>query len=101
MNNSPGSSTNAKAHNTNETRTNRRGKRLMTTASFWLEGDKIETLEEHKNDKSSDLLNRKTKFETSQTENLESFPQHYTSSMTPTDIKAENSNLRPADDNKE
>jgi len=67
---------------------------------FSLEGSNMQTPEEHEKDKKFKPASQdKGKVQPSQTENEEAFPQHYTRSMTPDDIKSQkNSNLRVSED---
>ncbi|MGN6619225.1 MAG: hypothetical protein ACTHJ5_18765 [Ilyomonas sp.] len=67
---------------------------------FSLEGSNMQTPEEDKKDKGTNPTSQdKGKVQPSQTENEDAFPQQYTRSMTPEDIKSqENSNLHVKDD---
>jgi hypothetical protein len=66
---------------------------------FSLQGSNMQTAEEDKKDKAVNPSSQdKGKVQPSQTESEEFFPQHYTRSMTPDDIKSQqNSNLRVKD----
>lgn len=88
----------AEANTTNNQNFNDTSKTGDDNGFFSLDGDMMETPEEHEKDKHFKPSAQQEKVDVSQTENREAFPQHYTRSMTPKDIESENSNLKLDDD---